>query len=344
MAERSSRWARRSRSHAWRRLTPDDTCVRFSQKDGRMRTRRDGNTESSSRAAVRKALLAALLFALIVPADAARLASPAADTDWAAAQIPFEQVSVDLASPDAKVRLRAVQLMKGGAYPEAALPLARLVTDPQDDIQLEAIAAELNIFLAEPIVPKKRVALVVEVRNPAQAEPAFSAGMNALGARPVPVEVLTALRTAARDENSRVAIEALYAFGALAVQPGGNARRALLRASGADIAAFIGSSDPAMRYPAVRVLGRVFEKRAHDESIDSTVGDAVITAMNDNDRAVKVAAMLALGAMRYERGVQALTDLFSYYGKGELAEASLYALSHIAHPASVPLFTAQLSS
>src|SRR4051812_16870850 len=261
MAERSSRWARRSRSHAWRRLTPDDTCVRFSQKDGRMRTRRDGNTESSSRAAVRKALLAALLFALIVPADAARLASPAADTDWAAAQIPFEQVSVDLASPDAKVRLRAVQLMKGGAYPEAALPLAAIVTDPQDDIQLEAIAAELNIFLAGPIAGRKRLGLIVEVRTTAEAEPAFSAGAAALGTQPVPAEVLTALRTAARDENRRVAAEALYAFGVLAVAPRGEPRRAMLRAAGPDIAAFIGSSDSKMRYAGVRVLGRVFARR-----------------------------------------------------------------------------------
>ncbi len=251
---------------------------------------------------------------------------------------------MDLASPDAKVRLRAVQLLKGAAYPEAALPLARLLTDAQDDIQLEAIAAELNIFLAEPIVPRKRVALVVEVRNAVQAEPAFSAGPGAVGSRPVPVEVLTGLRTAARDENSRVAVEALYAFGTLAIQPGGDARRALLRAAGPDVAAFIGSSDPAMRYAAVRVLGRVFARRAQDEPIDSTIGDAVITALNDNDRAVKVAAMLALGAMRYERGVQALTDLFSYYGKGELAEASLYALAQIAHTTSAPLFIAQMSS
>jgi HEAT repeat protein len=269
-------------------------------------------------------------FALAVPA--------------ASAQISFEQATVDLASPDAQVRLRAVQLLKGAAYPEAALPLARLLTDPQDDVQLEAIAAELNIFLTEPIVPRKRVALVVEVRNAVQAEPAFSAGPGAVGSRPVPVEVLTGLRTAARDENSRVAVEALYAFGTLAIQPGGDARRALLRAAGPDVAAFIGSSDPAMRYAAVRVLGRVFARRAQDEPIDSTIGDAVITALNDNDRAVKVAGMLALGAIRYERGVQALTDLFSYYGKGELAEASLYALAQIAHTTSAPLFIAQMSS
>ena len=260
------------------------------------------------------------------------------------AQVSFEQAAKDLASPDPGTRLRAVQLLKRTPYPEAALPLAAVVTDAQDDIQLEAIAAELNIFLADPVVPKKRVAFVVEVRSAVQAEPAFSAGPNALGARPVPLEVLTALRTAARDDNPRVAIEALYAFGTLASQPGGEARRGVLRAAGPDLAAFIGSSDPAMRYAAVRVLGRVFARRAGDDTVESTVGDAVITALNDNDRAVKTAAMLALGAMRYDRGMQALTDLFTYYGKGDAAEASLDALAHIAHPTSVPLFTAQLAA
>ena len=264
--------------------------------------------------------------------------------DHAAAQVTFEAALNDLASPDAGTRLRAVQLLKKAAYPEAALPLAARVTDAQDDVQLEAIAAELNIFLAEPVVATKRLAFIVEVRSAVQAEPAFSAGPNALGPLAVPPEVLTALRTAARDENPRVAIEALYTFGVMAIQPGGDARRALLRAAGPDVAAFIGSSDAARRYAAVRVLGRVFAKRGQDEPIESTVGDSVITALNDNDRAVKAAAMQALGAIRYDRGVQALTDLFAYYGKGDAAGAALDALAHIAHATSVPLFTAQLAS
>ena len=261
-----------------------------------------------------------------------------------AGQVPFEQAATDLTSSDAGTRLRAVLLLKQSSFPEAAVPLAALLTDPQDDIQLEAIAAEMNIFLAEPVVPKKRIAFVVEKRTSVQAEPAFSAGPGALGALPVPVEVLTALRVAARDENPRVAIEALYAFGALAGEPSGDARRTLLREAGPDVAALIGSSDPAMRFAAVRVLGRVFARRVKDEVIESTVGDAVITALNDNDRAVRAEAMRALGAMRYERGVQALTDLFIYHGKGDAAEAALDALAHIAHPANAPLFMAQLAS
>jgi HEAT repeat protein len=260
------------------------------------------------------------------------------------AQVSFEAAANDLASADAATRLRAVQLLKTAAYPEAALPLAALLTDPQDDIQLEAIAAELNIFLARPIAGRKRLGLIVEVRTTAQAEPAFSAGPDALGAQPVPPEVLNALRAAARDENARVAAEALYAFGVLGVGPHGAVRRALLRAAGPDVAAFIGSSDAKMRYVGVRVLGRVFARRAQDEPIESTVGDPVITALNDSDAAVRSAAMQALGAMRYARGVQALSDLFTYYRKGEAAETALIALAHIADPSSAPLFAAQLSA
>jgi HEAT repeat protein len=255
----------------------------------------------------------------------------------------FEEATRDLTSADPAVRLRAVQRLKQVAYLEAAIPLARLVSDPQDEVQLEAIAAELNIFLAEPVVPRKRVGFVVEVRTPVLSEPAFSAGPLAIGARPVPIEVLTALRLGARDDNPRVALEALYAFGALGAEAAGSARRDLLRASGPDIAALVGASDPAMRYAAVRVLGRVFAKRAQDDPTEESVGDAVITALNDGDQAIKAAAMQTLGSMRYERGVQALTDLFQFYGKNDAAEAALDALARIAHPASAPVLTAQLS-
>jgi HEAT repeat protein len=266
-------------------------------------------------------------------------------SSWSAsAQTTSEQAIKDISSPDASARLRAAQFLKQGVYPEAAVPLSALVTDPKDEVQLEAIAAELNIFLADRIVPRKRVGLLVEVRNAVSAEAAFSGGPLAIGALPVPAEVLTALRTAVRDENPRVGIEALYAFGALSIEPGGDARRDVLRSSGPDLASLVGAPAPAMRYAAVRVLGRVFARRPGDDRIEETVGDAVIAALNDRDRLVKTAAMTSLGAMRYDRGLQALSDQFRYYGKGELAGAALDAMARIANPASAPVFTAQLAS
>jgi HEAT repeat protein len=262
-----------------------------------------------------------------------------------AAQVTFEQSLTDLASPDAGTRLRTVQMLKDAAYPEAAVPLAKLVTDPRDEIQLEAIAAELNIFLAEKVTTRRRVGYVVEMRKTIAAESEFSAGPFALGARAVPDDVLSALLTAVRDENPRVALEALYAFGTLAVQPSGTARRNLLRTAGPPLVALLGTSDPPTRFGAARVIGRVFARRAQDDPIDQSVGDAVIVALNDKDRAVKASAMQTLGLMRYDRAVQALTDLFTYYhGRGVEAEAALDALAHIANPASVTWLVTQLSS
>ena len=124
---------------------------------------------------------------------------------------------------------------------------------------------------------------------------------------PVPLDVLTALRTAARDNNPRVGLEALYAFGALASEPTGGVRRELRQASVPELAAMVGSSDEAIRAAAVRVIGRVYSAHASDDAVDINVGDAVITALNDQNKLIKLAAMEALGAMRYDRGVEALT-------------------------------------
>ena len=122
----------------------------------------------------------------------------------AAPQVPFEQAARDLTSSDPSVRMRAVQLLKATPYPEAAVPLAKVVTDPEDEIQLEAIAAELNVFLAEKIVPRKRVGFIIEVRNKISAETAFSTGPTALGPRRVPAEVLTA--RVELDERGQVSV------------------------------------------------------------------------------------------------------------------------------------------
>jgi HEAT repeat protein len=261
-----------------------------------------------------------------------------------AAQISFEQAVADLASPDVSVRRKAVALLKDEAIPEAAIPLAALVGDQQDAIQLDAIAAELNIFLAERVITRKRVGYLVEKRSTIDAESTFSAGPLAIGGRAVPVELLTALRGAMHDDNPRVGLEAIYAFGALAPTLSGTARRAAQRAAGPDLTSLLGSLDPYIRFAGVRVIGRVFEFRPNDQPVDETVGDTVVAAMNDKDQTVKSAVVQALGLMRYERGVTALTELFAYYGKGQSAEAALDALAHTANPAIAPLLAEQLTS
>jgi HEAT repeat protein len=53
--------------------------------------------------------------------------------------------------------------------------------------------------------------------------------------------------------------------------------------------------------------------------------------------------MRALGVMHEGRAVQALTEQFNYYGKGEGAWSALDALAHLADPSSVALFKAHLA-
>lgn len=250
----------------------------------------------------------------------------------------------DLNHADPRVKLRAVRSLKAADHPEAAVPLAQAVLDSDNDVQLEAIAAELNIFLADKVAPRKRVGFLVEVRGQLAAEPTFTAGPSKLGAHRVPLDVAMALARASTDDYIRVAVEALYAFGALAGEVASVDRPALLGQAAAAIVPIIGSQYPMMRLAAVRVAGRVFARRATDPPLDGTVGDAVVAALNDREDAIRLAAIDALGAMRYERSVQALSDLLRYYERGAEAQACFDALARIAHATSLPQFVAQLSA
>jgi HEAT repeat protein len=283
-------------------------------------------------------IVASLLFLPALPSPLTLPALPALQ-----AQLTFEKTVADLSSPDPGTRLHAVQLLKGAAYPESAVPLAQVILDPYDETQLEAIGAELNIFLSDKVTPRRRVGLLVEVRGRIEAEPIFMAGPSALGPTRVPAAVATALATASRDPNARVAVEALYAFGALAGEVSAGDRPAVLAQSGPVLAATIGATDPTLRIAAIRVIGRVFARRPGDPAIEETVGDAVIMALNDRETPIQITAMWALGAMRYERAIQGLNELFQYHQRGPLAEASFDALAHIGHASSLPQFVAQLN-
>ena len=108
----------------------------------------------------------AILTTLVLSAAGAAWAQPAR----------FDDVVRNLRNPDPKVRLNAVRLLREARYPEAIVPLAPLVNDPLDPIQLEAIAAELSFFLVRDLPERRKVGLVVEVRNRGTAEEAFELG------------------------------------------------------------------------------------------------------------------------------------------------------------------------
>jgi HEAT repeat protein len=244
-----------------------------------------------------------------------------------AQQHRFDDVVRNLRNPDAKVRLAAVQLLRESKYPEAVEPIAPLVNDPVDQIQLEAIAAELAFFLGEDVPTKKRVAGIVEVRNPGRAAAAFDLGPLATGPRGAPPELVDALLRAVDDENPKVRGEAIYALGTLARAP-------LSEAQAGQLVKALDHYDPSIRAAAARVAGRLQVTSA---------GDALLKAVNDSQPPVRYAAMRALGEIRDTGAVRALTEQFNFYQKGEGAWSALDALARLGDRSSVQLFKTRLA-
>jgi HEAT repeat protein len=269
----------------------------------------------------RLARLFVLVPALFVTAAVSALAQPPAR---------FEDVVRNLRNPDPKVRVSAVRLLRETGYAEAIVPLAGVITDPVDSIQLEALDAELSFFLVEPVSAKKRVALVVEVRSEGTAPAAFEMGPLAVWPKPVPTELVDALLQAVDDTNKKVRVEAIYTLGVI----GSGSHLKLSDTATASLLKALDHYDPAVRAGAARVAGRLQVKSA---------GDALLKAVNDSNAEVRYASMLALGEIREERAVQALTEQLTYYGKGQGAWSALEALARIAHPSSLPVFKARMT-
>ena len=245
----------------------------------------------------------------------------------AAQQARFDDVIRNLRNPEPRMRLNAVRLLREARYPEAVVPMAPLVNDPLDPIQLEAIAAELSFFLVQDVPEKRRLGFLVEVRNRGGAPTAFELGPLAVWPRPAPQELVAALFKAVDDDNPRVRLEAIYAVGVVARGP-------LTQESEQQLVKALDHYDPAVRAGAARVSGRLAVKAA---------ADALIKAINDSNADVRYAAMRALGMLRDERAVTALTEQLKFYGKGEGAWAALDGLARIGHASSIPLFTARLA-
>ncbi|MBE3072989.1 MAG: HEAT repeat domain-containing protein [Acidobacteria bacterium] len=258
--------------------------------------------------------------------------------------LPFDSVVQNLKSPDPKVRLETLRLLRDAGYPEAAGPVAAVMTDPLPQLQQEAILTGLSFFLVEKVSTRRRVGGIVEVRSTTVVEDAFDAGPAATRARPVPREVIRGLLGAMSSPEPRARVQATYALGVLARTARSSADAALAAAVFDQLIARLKDPDPFARIAAARVSGRIASlcgSLCGEAGID-TLGDALVTALNDRSLGVKVAVMEGLGDLRYQRAVRALTDQFEFYQKGDGARAALFALGRIAHTASVPLFQAHL--
>lgn len=262
----------------------------------------------------------------------------------AAQQRPFEQVVSELRSPDAGTRLSALKLLADSGYPEAALPIAPLLSDPDARIRREAMSTELGLFLGMETA-RKRVAFVIDRRDPSAAARAFEGNWAAMPAGRVPIDVVTGLLTLLGDQNASTRVEAAYALAVLAQIEGippDPAYKAVVDA----LAERMGDREPRVRIAAARAAGRVFRRCPAGCGLVALdrVGDAMVRLLDDSDVAIQAAAMEGLGELRYERAVKALADIFGYYRSGEMAFGALDTLARIGHASSVPLFAGAVTS
>jgi HEAT repeat protein len=252
----------------------------------------------------------------------------------------FEEAVRNLRHPELQTRITAIRQLREAGYPEAAVPLSVVVTDVEDEAQLEAILAELGIFLNRRNETRSPTAVVVDPRNATLPERAFVVGSAALAPRVVPAEVPMALANALTDRTAQVRLAALYAFGVLApASPG--LRPSALQEAAAKVSVVLRQDEVALRQGAALVAGRAWRgcgAAAGPPPDCAAMGNALIDGMNDPDESVQLAAMDSLGALRYGPAAQALADRFEFHRRGTGAEIALNAVSRVGSPASVPLF------
>ena len=227
----------------------------------------------------------------------------------AAQQYTFEEVASGLKHQDPATRLRAIQILKDADYAEAAVPIAALLEDADDRVQLAAIDAERSLFTTRAVPRRKKIGFVVEVRRVAGGD-AAAAGLLGLKPRAVPSQLLKGLAVALRDNNPRVRADAIA------------------------LAALLGWT---ACLPEARV------DRASDGAC-ADMGNALVDNINSREPLLRRAAMQALGQLRYVNGVQALSDRFSYHQRGLDAMAALEGLAGIGHPTSASVFEPLLAS
>ncbi len=273
------------------------------------------------------ALTTSVLVGLLAGATPALAQEPPA-----APRTSYDQVVANLRSPDPDTRRDALRALGATAYPEAIAPISQLLTDPVDDIQLEAIYTLLSYYHVEkPDVVDRRRGLRVRPtsRLTAAAQRIYDLGPYGLIPQPVPIELTNGLAQSMFDPSERVRLESVYALGVMARPPlDGYAADALQR--------LLQDRSEDVREAAARVIGGLRV---------TTAGDALVNALNDRSTRVATAAMRALGDIKAWQSLQALTEQFSYYeGKGPRAEAALDALARIAHASSQELFLSQLTA
>jgi len=260
-------------------------------------------------------------------------------------EIAYEDVVARLKSPDAKVRIDALGLLADAGYIDAVAPVAGLISDPVADVQVQAIATVVSLFLADEGYTRAFANRIVKSKDASLPLLAFAQGPGATVANLPQASVMTALAGGIASSTPQVRFDAVYGVGVVGpslVKRGQfpDPRGAVLR-----LLAVMKDPAPALRAAAIHVLGRLYESALRDEKVNEEwiaqrgeVGDQLIATMNDPDELVRLSSINALGALRHDRAVRSLVDFCGYYKRDKLGLAALNALARIAHPSSVGQF------
>lgn len=142
--------------------------------------------------------------------------------------------------------------------------------------------------------------------------------------------------------NDRIA--AAFAFGILAGRSGRAASAAEVAAAGQALIQMIVSDDRRSRIVGARVAGRVFAvpfaAGAPGPAAPGGLADALFGLLNRPTEVEQLAAMDALGLMRYRLAVSSLTERYYFYrdaGKRLLAGGALEALARIGDGSTIDL-------
>ncbi len=149
----------------------------------------------------------------------------------------FDDVIRNLRNPDPVARLSAVRLLRDAKYPEAIAPMAPLVLDPVDDIQLETIAVTALLQAVDDENAKVRL------------EAIYATGV--IAKAPLTAEQSQRLAKALDHYDPAVRQGAARVIARLKVREAGDA---LIKA--------VNDSKPEVRYAAMRALGAIRESRA----------------------------------------------------------------------------------
>ena len=273
-------------------------------------------------------------------------AVPARAQQWS-----FEEVVANLKVGDPKVRMEALVLLRQAGYLEGATAVAPLLSDPVPEIQGLAIETAVSLYLVDEAYVREYGQAVVRQKGASLPLLAFAVGRGATIANLPPLAVLRGLSGALLSPSAPAKFDAAYAIGVLGPPLVRRGQFPDGRATCDSLMAFLRDPDATIRLSAIHVLGRLMGAALENPSANAEIlalrgdlGDQIISGMNDSDELIKLSAMAALGEIRHDRAVQALTDTMAYYKREALGLAALDALAHIAHPASLTLFSGLLEA